>query len=77
MVADKLIWGRTHSNGYTAVVRLQADGRFYAGGTSPERSVRTAHYRPDVREVDHAKALADGFAHAGCDGSRCGVWLPM
>ena len=77
MTADKIIWGRSHSNGYTAVVRLQANGRFYAGETAPEGGVRAMSYRPDVRDVDHAKALADGFAHAGCDGSRCEDWQPL
>ena len=74
---DKVIWGRAHSNGYMAVVRLQPNGRFYAGEGAPPDAVRETHYRPDVRDVDHAKALADGFAHAGCDGARCGRWTAM
>ena len=71
----KSLQARRHSNGRTAEVKLQRDGRFYACYSPPPHTgARSVSYGSDVESLLRAQHLADYFAHPGCDGVGCGAW---
>ena len=70
----KRLQQRHHSNGRTAEVYLQRDGRFYACELlAPGEVVRSFNFRDNVPTLKLARLLADQNAHPNCDGS-CPGW---
>jgi hypothetical protein len=71
---NKIVCFRRHSNGRTALVTSQPDGRYHASAATNNGTVLSVAFRQDIETIEEARRSADGFAHTDCTGAGCDSW---
>jgi hypothetical protein len=73
-MGNKILCFRRHSNGQTALVMSQSDGRYQASAATDNGTMLAVAFKQDIETLEDARREADGFAHVDCTGAGCDAW---